>query len=112
MARNLKQGDMDVTHYFNSLKNLWQELDLFNECEWSCIDDGARYKKLVDKDRIYDFMAGLNKELDDVRGRILGTKVRREESHKWVMLGEPKTLTTHKMSALAIQRPNNSNKCG
>lgn len=41
MARNLKQGDMDVTHYFNSLKNLWQELDLFNECEWRCIDDGA-----------------------------------------------------------------------
>lgn len=103
MARNLKQGDMDVTHYFNSLKNLWQELDLFNECEWRCIDDGARYKKLVDKDRIYDFLAGLNKELDDVRGRILGTKplpsireifaeVRREESRKRVMLGEPKSL--------------------
>ncbi|KAH9796155.1 retrovirus-related pol polyprotein from transposon RE1 [Citrus sinensis] len=123
MARNLKQGDMDVTHYFNSLKNLWQELDLFNECEWSCIDDGARYKKLVDKDRIYDFLAGLNKELDDVRGRILGTKplpsireifaeVRREESCKRVMLGEPKSLTAPETSALAVQGSNNSNKGG
>lgn len=123
MARNLKQGDMDVTHYFNSLKNLWQELDLFNECEWSCIDDGARYKKLVDKDRIYDFLAGLNKELDDVRGRILGTKplpsireifaeVRREESRKRVMLGEPKSLTAPETSALAVQGSNNSNKGG
>ncbi|KAH9677444.1 retrotran gag 3 domain-containing protein [Citrus sinensis] len=113
MARNLKQGDMDVTHYFNSLKNLWQELALFNECEWRCIDDGARYKKLVDKNRIYDFLAGLNKELDDVRGRILGTKplpsireifaeVRREESRKRVMLGEPKSLTAPEMSALAV----------
>ena len=30
-ARNLRQADDSVTTYFNSLKKLWQELDLFNQ---------------------------------------------------------------------------------
>ena len=28
----------------------------------------------MDKDRIYDFLARLNKDLDEVRGRIIGMK--------------------------------------
>ena len=50
--------------------------------------------------RIFKFLLGLNPNLDEVRGRILGTKplpsiravfseVRREESRKKVMLGNP-----------------------
>ena len=46
---------------------------------------------MVDKERIYDFIAGLNNDLDEVRGQLLGLKplplieevffeVRREES--------------------------------
>lgn len=53
----------------------------------------------VGKERVYDFWAGVNWELDEVRGRILGlkplpsiyevfTEVRREESRKRVMLPE------------------------
>ena len=53
---------------------------------------------MVEKDRVFDFLAGLNKELDEVRGRILGreplpnsreafAEVRREESRRQVMLG-------------------------
>ena len=32
------------------------------------------YRKMMDKDRIYDFLARLNKDLDEVRGRIIGMK--------------------------------------
>ena len=50
------------------------------------------------KERAYDFLAGLNPSLDEVRGRILGLKllpvineifaeVHREEHHKSIMLG-------------------------
>ena len=53
---------------------------------------------MVEKDRIYKFLLRLNKDLDEVCGRILGTKplpkirevfseVRREESRRKLMLG-------------------------
>lgn len=65
--------------------------------EWKCPEDSKQYKTLVEKDRIYQFLLGLNKNLDEVRGRILSTKplpsipeasaeVRREESRRRIML--------------------------
>lgn len=58
-------------------------------------------KNHLGKERLYDFLAGLNKELDEVRGQILGRRplppmgeafaeVRHEESRCQVMLGEKK----------------------
>ena len=57
---------MDVIHYFNIFNKLWKEIDMFNDCVWSSAEDGERYKKMVDKERIFDFLAGLNKELDEI----------------------------------------------
>ena len=31
---DIKQGSQSVTQYYNALKNLWQELDLFYEVTW------------------------------------------------------------------------------
>lgn len=53
----------------------------------------------MEKDRVHKFLLGLNIELDEVRGRILGTKplpkireafseIRREESRRKMMLGK------------------------
>nr|XP_027078684.1 uncharacterized protein LOC113701961 [Coffea arabica] len=92
-----RQEDRDVTTYYNQMVTLWQELDLCYEDEWDCRADSVRYKKREENDRVYVFLAGLNQELDEVRGRILGRKplpsirevfseVRREESRRKVML--------------------------
>ena len=51
-ARNLKQGELEVTQYFNFLKKLWQELDLFNTCQWKDPEDAVLFKKMQDKDRV------------------------------------------------------------
>ena len=83
----------DVTQYFNSLIKLWQEFDLFNTCEWKDPKDAMMFREMVERDRVIDFLVGLNNDLDDVRGRIAGMKplpsieetfvvVRREESRK------------------------------
>lgn len=99
LVRMLKQGDMDVTQYFNALSKLWQELDLYNIHRWHCKQDVALYRLIIDKEQIYDFVSGLNKDLDEVRGRTLAMRplpkiddifaeVRREESRKKRMLGE------------------------
>lgn len=61
---------------------------------------------------MYDFLVGLNSELDEVRGRPLGIKplpliaeisaeVRREASRKRVMMGSPKPLLSQ-ISVLAV----------
>ncbi|KAL3733913.1 hypothetical protein ACJRO7_023290 [Eucalyptus globulus] len=98
----MRQGEETVTKYFHSLKRLWQELDVFNDHEWTCIEDGNRYRKIVEAERIYAFLAGLRDEFDEVRGRILEkqplppigevfSEVRREESRRGIMLGKSAT---------------------
>ncbi|XP_071909660.1 uncharacterized protein [Coffea arabica] len=96
---DLRQGEDTVTKYFNSLKRIWQDLDLFNSYEWKSTEDFQHHKKTVEDSRIFKFLAGLNVEFDEVRGRIIGrqplpsigevfSEVRREESRRNVMLGK------------------------
>jgi len=77
-------------------------MDLFHEITWECSGDGRKYDQMVEKEQIFDFLHGLNLDLDEVRGRLLGTKpfpsmrevfaeVRREESRKKVMLSNHST---------------------
>lgn len=46
----------------------------FEVHEWKCPEDGALYKQIVEKKQVFKFLMGLNKDLDEVRGRVLGTK--------------------------------------
>ncbi|KAG6492095.1 hypothetical protein ZIOFF_047045 [Zingiber officinale] len=107
----LRQGEEPVTKYFNSLKRIWQDLDLFDAYEWKNIEDGRYHKKTVEDSRIFKFLAGLNVEFDEVRGRIIGgrplpslgevfSEVIREESRRNVMLGKKGPTTIIKGSAL------------
>ncbi|XP_071905634.1 uncharacterized protein [Coffea arabica] len=97
-----KQGNLSVTQYANLLQNLWQELDQYRCVQMLCSEDAATLKNFIEKDRVYDFLAGLNVEFDQVRVQILGKErlsslnetislVRAEENRREVML-EPKTL--------------------
>ena len=90
---DLRQGEFLVTHYYNTLTRYWQQLDMFEEHKWDCPEDGMLFRKIVEQKRIFKFLLGLNQNLDEVKGRILGTKplpniqevffeVRREESRK------------------------------
>ncbi|KAL6318406.1 hypothetical protein AAG906_041168 [Vitis piasezkii] len=69
---NMWQGDDMVTKYFNSLKRLWQDLDLFNDYEWKSTEDANHNKRVVEAHWIYNFFARLNVEFDEVQGRIIG----------------------------------------
>ncbi|KAI5410279.1 hypothetical protein KIW84_055684 [Lathyrus oleraceus] len=114
ILHDLRQGESSVTEYFNILNKHWQQLDIYEEVTWCCTEDQKKYKELVEKDRIYKFLLGLNKDLDEVRGRILGTKpllkireafseVRREESRKKIMLGTPSSVPYSESSAMAAR---------
>ena len=92
-----KQGSKTVTEYANILQNLWQELDYYRCIETKCAEDAANLKNFIEKDRIYEFLAGLNVEFDAVRVQILGKDelpplkeviaiIRAEESRRGVIL--------------------------
>ncbi|KAL8131529.1 hypothetical protein AgCh_007455 [Apium graveolens] len=112
--QDLKQGTSSVTVYFSNLTRNWQQIDLFESHDWKCSYDGTTYKKIVENKRVFKFLMGLDKSLDEVRGRILATKplhslreafseVRREESRRKVMLGKLDNLPPSESYALASQ---------
>jgi len=82
-------------------------MDLFYDPKWECSSDSEKYNRMLEKEQVFDFFQGLNLDLDEVMGRLLGIKplpylrevfaeVRREESRRWVMLtqSEPNTGST------------------
>ena len=102
-AKEIRQGGNNVTKYFHSLKRVWQDLDLFNTYKWNSAEDAKHHEQGVEEGRIFQFLTGLNKELDEVRGRIIGratlpslgevfAEVRREETRRSVMIGKIKIV--------------------
>lgn len=51
--------------------NLWQELDLIKEEKWECTNDNVGYNKKLYSERVFQFLTGLNQELDEERRRFL-----------------------------------------
>ncbi|KAL6326273.1 hypothetical protein AAG906_004770 [Vitis piasezkii] len=109
---DLRQGDSTHIEYFNILTRYWQQLDIYEEL------------KVIEKERIYKFLLGLNKNLDEVHGRVLSIKplpnvrevfseIRREESRQKVMLGtqnSSKNLENSALVARGIQSNNNNHQ--
>ncbi|RVW39091.1 Retrovirus-related Pol polyprotein from transposon TNT 1-94 [Vitis vinifera] len=121
ILQDLRQGDSTVTEYFNILARYWQQLDIYEELVWKCPEDGLLYK-VIEKECIYKFLLGLNKNLDEVRGRVLSIKllpsvrevfseIRREESRQKVMLGTQNSSKNLENSALVARgtQSNNNN---
>ncbi|KAG6523881.1 hypothetical protein ZIOFF_013768 [Zingiber officinale] len=85
---------------------------MFESHRWKCPEDNALYHKIVKQKRTFKFLLGLKKNLDEVRGRVMGAKlipslketfseVRHEESRKKVMMSNEHPSLTLEGSALA-----------
>ena len=88
---------------------------MFEEHKWEYLEDGMKFRKIVEQKRIFKFLLGLNQNLDEVRGRMLGTKplpnirevfseVRSEERRKKVMMGSTTTQLATESTGLALAR--------
>lgn len=64
----------NVADYFSALTRLWQQMDLTESRDWKCNKDEKLYRSIVENKRVFKFLMGMNKCLDDVRSRILSTK--------------------------------------
>lgn len=47
---------------------------MYYKPECDDLKKNMKFKKHLEKERLYEFLASLNKELDEVRGRILGRR--------------------------------------
>jgi len=96
-----KQESKTVTEYATLLQNLWQKLDHYRCIETRCPEDAAILKNFIEKDRVYDFLARLNAEFDQVRVQMSSLNeiislIRAEENRRRVML-EPKVVKSSEM---------------
>ncbi|KAL5834282.1 hypothetical protein ACOSQ4_013779 [Xanthoceras sorbifolium] len=66
-----KQGNRTVAEYSNILQGLWQKMNHYQCIQMKCSEDAITLKRFVEKDRTYDFLAGLNMEFDAVRVQVL-----------------------------------------
>ena len=66
--KEMKQGSKSVTQYFSDLQDLWQEFHLFFEDDSTCAKCSVKQTRNLEKERVFDFFAGLNRNLDEVRG--------------------------------------------
>ncbi|KAG6506979.1 hypothetical protein ZIOFF_032313 [Zingiber officinale] len=112
--QDLHQADQSVTAFFSTstFTRLWQKLDHFEFHEWKCTEDATYFKKIIETKRVFKFLRGLDKSLDDVRDRILSMKphpnlrevfseVRHEESRTRIVMGTPTKTLLSESSALA-----------
>ena len=55
IIHDLRQGDLTVTQYCNITRN-WLQLDMFEEYDWNCSEDGIKHRKIIEKKRLYKFL--------------------------------------------------------
>ncbi|RVW30585.1 hypothetical protein CK203_086063 [Vitis vinifera] len=110
---NTKQGILSVTEYYNVIKSLWLELDQYQNLRMKCSIDATMHQEFIERERAYDFLAGLNVELDRIQVQIFGKEplpslneafaiVRGEEGRRNIMLEKGNTMDR---SVLAISKP-------
>ena len=112
-----------MRQYSNMLTRSWLQLDLYETHPWKCVDDSSIYQQIVEQKRTIRFLLGLNKDLDEVKGRVMGIKpfptireafaeVRREESKTKLMMFEANITPAVEGLALFTHSSSQNNRAG
>lgn len=70
----LKQGGGSIETYFNHLQGLWREINFRRPNPMKCQFDIEKYISILQEDRVYTFLDGLDDRLDKIRGDVLQLK--------------------------------------
>ena len=93
----MKQSGESIETYYNCLQGLWREIDFRRPNPMECAVDIQKYNALLQEDRVYTFLEGLDDRLDNIRSDVLQLKpfptveqayayVRKEAIRQTVML--------------------------
>ncbi|WKA08566.1 hypothetical protein VitviT2T_026277 [Vitis vinifera] len=133
----MKQGGGSIEKYYNDLQGLWQEIDFRRPNPMECAIDIQKYNSILQEDRVYTFLDGLDDRLDKTRSDVLQLKpfptveqayafVRKEDVRQIVMISGTDTTpggvmiskgikgshyqTTPKPGALSLSRGKSKTK--
>jgi hypothetical protein len=70
-ATRTKQNGHPVNLYYAELNSVWQEIDKRRPIKMICAADLRTRQEEIQKDRIYDFIAGLDEVFDSIRSDLL-----------------------------------------
>ncbi|GAV76359.1 UBN2_3 domain-containing protein [Cephalotus follicularis] len=71
-SREMSQGGLSLAAYYSNLSHLWQQLDAYCTHRPSIPTELITFQKDIEKEMVYDFLAGLNPDYDQVRVQVLG----------------------------------------
>jgi len=121
----LKQAGGSLEKYYNDLQGLWREIDFCRPNPMECPIDIQHYNTLVQEERVYVFLDGLDDRLDNIRSDVLQMKplptveqayahVRRECLRQAVMTDNSneisKAVLTSKSLKLQSSKPSSQSK--
>ena len=114
----MKQAGGSIESYYNGLQGLWREIDFRRPNPMESAGDIQKYNALLQEDRVYIFLDGLDDRLDKIRSDVLQIKpfptveqayahVRREDTRQSVMLNntEPTSNSVLLSKGIRIQQP-------
>ncbi|RVW92734.1 hypothetical protein CK203_042632 [Vitis vinifera] len=114
---NFRQGDISVTQYFNFFLIIGQYLDMFEVTPGSALKH-CIVSEIVEQKQTFKFLLGLNKNLDEVRERVMGTnlfQVLERHSQKFaarkignVMMGSQNSALSLRICPYSTRTPSNT----
>ena len=110
----LKQAGGSLEQFYNDLQGLWREIDFRRPNPMECAVDIHKYNAILQEERVYVFLDGLDNRLDKVRGDVLQIRpfptveqayahVRRESSRQTVMTSENENMSGAVLATKAFQ---------
>lgn len=102
--------------YYNNLQELWREIDFRRPNPMECNTDIQKYNSLLQEDKVYIFLDGLDDKLDNIRADVLQmqpfptveqayAQVRREDLRQSVMLKNEEVIPGGAMLSRGGQKP-------
>lgn len=93
----MRQAGGSIEKYYNDLQGLWREIDFRCPNPMKCATDIQKYNTILQEDRVYIFLDGLDDRLDKIQSDVLHIRhfstieqayahVRREEIRQAMML--------------------------
>lgn len=106
----MRQNGGSIEKYYNDLQGLWREIDFRRPNPMECPKDIQQFNSLLQEERVYIFLDGLDDRLDNIRSDILQLKpfptieqayahVRREDTRQTVMTSGAENITSDAVMA-------------
>ena len=97
-AATLRQDNDNIEVYYGKLNTIWKEIDRRMPNPMTCPQDITKFNKYIQRQRLYQFLTGINDNLDKERRDILNSEplpmvetayasIRREITRRNIMNG-------------------------